>query len=45
MKASTGGHTATVEVLLEAGADKDAKDEVIKRENHTHARVVDKIVW
>jgi ankyrin repeat protein len=36
--ASAKGHTATVEVLLKAGADKDAKDKVgdRKREAHTH---------
>ena len=28
MKASEGGHTAIVELLLGAGADKDAKDKV-----------------
>ena len=36
MKASAYGHTATAELLLGAGADKEAKDEVRERKNHTH---------
>ena len=38
MMASENGHTATVELLLGAGADTEAKDEVSgrKRANHTH---------
>ena len=37
MFASREGHTATVELLLGAGADKEAKDKVrvTKRANHT----------
>jgi hypothetical protein len=36
--ASARGHTAIVKLLLEAGADKDAKDKVreTKRKIHTH---------
>jgi ankyrin repeat protein len=38
MRASRKGHTATVELLLGAGADMDAEDVVRerKRENYTH---------
>ena len=38
MMASIKGYTATVQLLLEAGADKEAKDKVreTKRKNHTH---------
>ena len=38
MEASANGHTATAELLLGAGADKEAKDKVreTKRKNHTH---------
>ena len=36
MKASHYGHTATVELLLRAGADKEAKDLVREEKNHTH---------
>jgi len=38
MMASRNGRTATVQLLLEAGADKDAKSKVRerKRENYTH---------
>ena len=38
MYASENGHTATVELLLGAGADMDAEDKVRvrKRENYTH---------
>lgn len=32
MKASENGHTATVQVLLEAGADKDVKNDVRESE-------------
>jgi ankyrin repeat protein len=32
MKASRNGHTTTVQILLEAGADKDAKDRVKEHE-------------
>ena len=40
IKASENGHTAIVELLLGAGADKDAKNKVWerKRENYTRAR-------
>jgi len=43
MWASKGGHTATVELLLGAGADKEVKDEVREgmRENYTRARAYD----
>jgi len=46
MWASTYGHTATVELLLGAGADTEAKNKVreTKRANHTHTHVVDKMV-
>ena len=48
MYASYEGHTATVELLLEAGADKEAKNEVSERmresESHTHTCLVDKTV-
>jgi hypothetical protein len=36
MKASGSGYIKIVQLLLEAGADKDAKDEVGKREKKTH---------
>jgi ankyrin repeat protein len=38
MMASIKGYTATVQLLLEAGADKDAKSRVreTKRKHHTH---------
>jgi ankyrin repeat protein len=36
MRASYYGKTATVELLLEAGANKEAKDEVRERKYHTH---------
>ena len=36
MKASANGHTATAELLLGAGADKEAKDKVREEKNHTH---------
>jgi len=46
--ASTYGHTATVELLLGAGADKEAKEMVSERmresESHTHLHMVDKMV-
>ena len=42
MKASANGHTATAELLLGAGADKEAKDKVREEKNHTH--MVDKMV-
>ena len=40
MRASDRGYTATVELLLGAGADTEAKDlvSVRKKENYTHAR-------
>jgi len=43
MKASAYDNTATVELLLEAGADKEAKSEVrvTKREKSIHTHVVD----
>ena len=37
MKASAYGHTATVELLLGAGADKEAKNKVSGRETGSHA--------
>jgi len=38
MMASENGHTATVKLLLEAGANKEAEDVVkMMRENHTHS--------
>jgi ankyrin repeat protein len=37
MLASQNGHTATVQLLLEAGADKEAKGQVTKRERKDHA--------
>jgi len=40
--ASKNSHTATVELLLGAGADKEAKDKVREEKNHTH--MVDKMV-
>jgi ankyrin repeat protein len=45
--ASIYGHTATVEVLLEAGADKEARNVVreTKREITTRTRVADKMIW
>jgi hypothetical protein len=46
--ASARGHTAIVQLLLEAGADKDAKDEVRERKEritHRDTHVVDKLVW
>ena len=36
MKASANGHTATAELLLGAGADKEAKDKVREEKNHIH---------
>jgi hypothetical protein len=40
MKASLGGHKAVVQVLVEAGADKEARDTVSERirgrRSHTH---------
>jgi len=36
MAASVRGHTATAELLLGAGANKDAKDKVREEKNHTH---------
>ena len=39
MLASERGHTAIVQLLLEAGADKEAKDKVRERENHTHQHI------
>jgi ankyrin repeat protein len=45
MYASAHGHTATVYLLLEAGADKEAKDQVSKivkeskRGSHAHSHV------
>ena len=42
MYASANGHTATAELLLGAGANKDAKDKVREEKNHTH--MVDKTV-
>ena len=36
MDASRNGHTAAVKLLLAAGADKDAKDEVREIERLTH---------
>ena len=49
MKASKGGHTAIVELLLGAGADTDAKNKVRvtkrKKSTHAHTHVVDKMVW
>ena len=48
MLASREGHTATVELLLGAGADKEAKEMVSERmresESHTHLHMVDKMV-
>jgi ankyrin repeat protein len=38
MWASRRGYTATVELLLGAGADKESKDEVREGKNYTHAR-------
>ena len=49
MEASAMGYTAIVKLLLEAGADKEAKDGVreTRRKNHTHTYtlVVDKMIW
>jgi len=53
MFASHRGYTATVQVLVKAGADKEAKDNVRESENmrenrinsHSHSHVVDKFVW
>ena len=46
--ASINGQTATVELLLGAGADKEAKEMVSERmresESHTHLHMVDKMV-
>jgi len=40
--ASEGGHTPTVQHLLEAGADKEAKDKVRdERERGRHRRMVE----
>jgi ankyrin repeat protein len=36
MYASANGHTATAQLLLGAGADKEAKDLVREEKNHTH---------
>ena len=36
MKATTRGHTAIVELLLGAGADKEAKNNVSGRETGSH---------
>jgi len=46
MGASQEGHTATVQLLLEAGADKDATDEVRerKRKSRSHTHVIEKNV-
>ena len=46
MLASKYGHTATVELLLGAGADKDAKDKVreTKRAKELNTHMVDKMV-
>ena len=48
MLASANGDTATVELLLGAGADKEAKEMVSERmresESHTHLHMVDKMV-
>jgi len=47
MYASENGHTATVELLLGAGADTDAKNEVRERKReyytHTHTHVIGKM--
>jgi len=44
MVASLGGHTATVRVLVDAGADKEAKGNVRERQceirSHTYAQRV-----
>jgi len=51
MYASHNGHTSTVKLLLEAGANKEAKDKVsdgvCKRMNRSHTlpHVVDMMVW
>ena len=48
MKATTRGHTATVELLLGAGADKEAKNNVSGRETGSHACTCDKrgsLLW
>jgi len=41
------GYTATVQLLLGAGADKEAKNKVSERKRmiETHTHVVDKLVW
>ena len=39
MRASANGDTATVELLLGAGADTDAKNMVRERKRITHTRV------
>ena len=44
MWASHYGHTATAELLLGAGADKEAKNKVREEKNHTHTQVVVKMV-
>ena len=48
MRASDRGYTATVELLLGAGADKEVKEMVRERmrasESHTHTCLVDKTV-
>jgi len=48
MEASLRGRTATVELLLGAGADKEVKEMVRERmrasESHTHTCLVDKTV-
>lgn len=36
MRASQEGHTAIVQALLDAGADKEAKDEVRERERESY---------
>ena len=42
MYASNNGRTATAQLLLGAGADKEAKAKVREEKNHTH--MVDKMV-
>ena len=39
MIASQNGHTATAQILVEAGANKEAKNKVREEKNHTHLRL------